>query len=202
MPPSARRPRRRSPEVAVMTTGQTIAPAGAYQALFDAALPGLPGTRHAPLRASREASFARFRTLGFPGPKAEAWKYTSVRALARETYALSDPAAVDRGDDRPLPAARPAGASPGIRQRPVRGRPVRRPVCRTRRRGPLARRGARWRLGDARGMRPRGRRRARLQRAQRRLRGRRRPDPPGAGRPPGRAGAVAVRELRRGISRR
>jgi Fe-S cluster assembly protein SufD len=74
-------------------TGQSIAPADGYQALFTDALPRLPGTRHARLRAWREASFERFRTLGLPGPKAEAWKYTSVRPIARERFTL--PAAVE-----------------------------------------------------------------------------------------------------------
>ena len=89
-----------------MTTGQTIAPAAAYEALFRAALPELPGTRHAPLRAWREASFARFRRLGFPGPKAEAWKYTSVRPLARETFTLPDRRCGRPGDDRALTCCR------------------------------------------------------------------------------------------------
>ena len=77
-------------------TGQTIAPADGYEALFADALPRLPGTRHARLRASREASFERFRALGFPGPKAEAWKYTSVRPIARERFALPATAAIER----------------------------------------------------------------------------------------------------------
>ena len=88
-------PPRRLPE-ARLVTGRTIAPADGYEALFADALARLPGTRHARLRASREASFERFRALGFPGPKAEAWKYTSVRPIARERFALPAAAALER----------------------------------------------------------------------------------------------------------
>jgi Fe-S cluster assembly protein SufD len=77
-------------------TGHTILPADGYDALFAAARPHLPGHRHAPVRARRAASFERFRALGLPGPKAEAWKYTSVRPLAREQFALPTAAPVER----------------------------------------------------------------------------------------------------------
>jgi Fe-S cluster assembly protein SufD len=85
-------PPRRWPEV----TGQRLEAAEGYEALFAGALAHLPGSRDARLRAWREASFERFRTLGFPGPKAEAWKYTSLRPIARERFALPAPVDIDR----------------------------------------------------------------------------------------------------------
>ncbi len=91
---------RRSPESAP-TMQQMIAPSERYAALFEAARGQLPGARHAPLRDWRQASFERFRALGFPGPKVEAWKYTSVRPLVREDYALATPAPVRRADLAP-----------------------------------------------------------------------------------------------------
>jgi len=95
------RPLRRSPELAVVTEPMT-APADGYGRLFEAALPGLPGARRAPVRAWREANFERFRRIGFPGPKSEAWKYTSVRPLVREDYALAPKTALARADIAPF----------------------------------------------------------------------------------------------------
>ena len=83
-------------------TEPMIVPSGDYARLFAAALPELPGTRHAPLRAWREANFDRFRRIGFPGPKSESWKYTSVRPLAREAYALAPRAAVASAEVEPF----------------------------------------------------------------------------------------------------
>jgi Fe-S cluster assembly protein SufD len=100
MQPSVR-PLRRSPELAVMTE-RTSAPTDGYGRLFEAALPELPGARRAPVRAWREASFERFRRIGFPGPKTEAWKYTSVRPLVREDYALPTKVALARADIAPF----------------------------------------------------------------------------------------------------
>ncbi len=54
------------------------------------------------MRAWREANFERFRRIGFPGPKSEAWKYTSVRPLAREAYALAPRTAVASADVAPF----------------------------------------------------------------------------------------------------
>jgi Fe-S cluster assembly protein SufD len=75
--------------------GQTIAPPPLYRDLFGAALPDLPGAAHPFNRRQREASFARFESLGLPGPKAEAWKYTPLAALAGLPFRL--PAAVALG---------------------------------------------------------------------------------------------------------
>ena len=96
------RPLRRSPELAVMTSERMIAPAEDYGRLFAAALPELPGARRGPVRAWREANFERFRRIGFPGPKSEAWKYTSVRPIVREAYALAPKTALARAAVAPF----------------------------------------------------------------------------------------------------
>jgi Fe-S cluster assembly protein SufD len=85
-----------------VVTERTIAPAADYGRLFAAALPALPGARRAQLRAWREANFERFRTIGFPGPKTEAWKYTSVRPLVRDAYVLAPKARLARADVAPF----------------------------------------------------------------------------------------------------
>ena len=64
-------------------TERDLAPAERYATLFRDALPALPGARDPRVREFREASFERFQRLGFPGPKAEAWKYTSVGPITR-----------------------------------------------------------------------------------------------------------------------
>jgi Fe-S cluster assembly protein SufD len=91
-----------------MTTDRSIAPGAPYPALFRAALPQLPGSRHAGIRRLREASFERFMTLGFPGPKTEAWKYTSIGRLARAEFALAPAADLTRAAMQPylVPEAR------------------------------------------------------------------------------------------------
>ncbi len=91
---------RRSPEPTPQTPAM-IAPSERYTALFETALDRLPGTRHGALREWRQASFERFRALGFPGPKLEAWKYTSVRPLARAEYALANAARIGRAELAP-----------------------------------------------------------------------------------------------------
>jgi Fe-S cluster assembly protein SufD len=77
-------------------TERLIAPADDYGRLFADSLSELPGTRRAPVREWREANFERFRRIGFPGPKTEAWKYTSVRPLVREVYRLAPRTIVPR----------------------------------------------------------------------------------------------------------
>ena len=126
MPHSGPSPPRRSPERRWRSPATRSRLAARYPALFEAALAGLPGARHAdgPARGARP-SFERFRALGFPGPKAEAWKYTSVRPLAREQFALRAAASRSRGPTlAPYLLQEPARAAPGVRQRPFRGRPV------------------------------------------------------------------------------
>jgi Fe-S cluster assembly protein SufD len=91
---------RRSPEPAPMMQ-RMIAPSERYAALFEAALPRLPGSSQAPVRDWRQASFERFRALGFPGPKVEAWKYTSVRPVVRDDYSLAAAAGLRRAEIAP-----------------------------------------------------------------------------------------------------
>jgi Fe-S cluster assembly protein SufD len=44
------------------------------------------GAEQSWLRELRQQALARFMSLGFPGPKDEAWKYTRVRALAETVF--------------------------------------------------------------------------------------------------------------------
>jgi Fe-S cluster assembly protein SufD len=83
------------------TTARSIAPDARYAALFGRALPQLPGARHGAIRRRREAGFERFLALGFPGPKTEAWKYTSVGPLARTRFDLASRPQLRRADVRP-----------------------------------------------------------------------------------------------------
>ncbi len=99
MPHLAPRPRR-SPEPAPMMQ-RMIAPSERYAALFAAALPRLPGSAQAPVRDWRGASFERFRALGFPGPKVEAWKYTPVRSVVRDDYTLAAAVGLRRAEIAP-----------------------------------------------------------------------------------------------------
>ena len=80
------------------TTQQRIAPPAHYRALFGAALADLPGAATLPCRRRREESFARFEAEGFPGPKAEAWKYTQLTPLAKLEFRLPERVEVDRAD--------------------------------------------------------------------------------------------------------
>jgi len=83
------------------TTGRSIAPDARYATLFGSALPQLAGARHGAIRRRREASFERFLALGFPGPKTEAWKYTSVGPLARARFDLPSRPQLRRADVKP-----------------------------------------------------------------------------------------------------
>jgi Fe-S cluster assembly protein SufD len=73
-----------------------IEPAADYGRLFDEVKGRLAGD---PRR--REASFARFRELGFPNQRAEAWKYTSLKALAENAPAAPEAIAVTLADLEP-----------------------------------------------------------------------------------------------------
>jgi Fe-S cluster assembly protein SufD len=84
------------------TTQQRIAPPAHYRALFGAALGDLPGAATLPCRRLREESFARFEAQGFPGPKAEAWKYTQLAALAKLDFRLPERVEVGRADLAPF----------------------------------------------------------------------------------------------------
>ncbi len=63
--------------MAVSSATRRIDPAPGYAALFDRLAADLPGAV-----GGRRASFERFGRLGFPTTRAEAWKYTNLRALA------------------------------------------------------------------------------------------------------------------------
>jgi len=84
------------------TAHQRIAPPPHYRALFGAALPDLPGAATLPCRRRREESFARFETLGFPGAKTEAWKYTQLAPLAKLEFRLPSPIEIARADIAPF----------------------------------------------------------------------------------------------------
>jgi Fe-S cluster assembly protein SufD len=84
------------------TTQQRIAPPAHYRALFGAALGDLPGAATLPCRRLRQESFARFETQGFPGPKAEAWKYTQLTPLAKLEFRLPERVEVGRADIAPF----------------------------------------------------------------------------------------------------
>jgi Fe-S cluster assembly protein SufD len=73
-----------------------------YRALFGEALANLPGAATLPCRRLREESFARFEALGFPGPKAEAWKYTQLAPLAKLEFRLPARVELHRADIAPF----------------------------------------------------------------------------------------------------
>ena len=84
------------------TAQQRIAPPAHYGALFGEALADLPGAATLPCRRLREESFARFEALGFPGPKAEAWKYTPLGPLAKLEFRLPTRVDIDAADVAPF----------------------------------------------------------------------------------------------------
>jgi Fe-S cluster assembly protein SufD len=73
-----------------------------YRALFGEALADLPGAATLPCRRLREESFARFEALGFPGAKAEAWKYTPLASLAKLEFRLPERVEFGRADVAPF----------------------------------------------------------------------------------------------------
>jgi Fe-S cluster assembly protein SufD len=81
---------------------QRIAPPPHYRALFGEALADLPGAATLPCRRLREESFARFEALGFPGPKAEAWKYTQLAPLAKLEFRLPARVGLQRDEIAPF----------------------------------------------------------------------------------------------------
>jgi Fe-S cluster assembly protein SufD len=59
-------------------------------ALLDSLLGGFEASQsHAGLPAARKAAFDAVRAEGLPGPRSEAWKYTTLRALERRSFAAS-----------------------------------------------------------------------------------------------------------------
>lgn len=67
-----------------------------YLASYARLEPELAGAEQSWLRELRQHALARFMSMGFPGAKEEAWKYTRVRALAETTFMppISSPAPV------------------------------------------------------------------------------------------------------------
>ena len=55
---------------------------------FAAAFDALVQPEAAALGASRRAALAALQRDGLPGPRSEAWKYTSLRALERRAFAV------------------------------------------------------------------------------------------------------------------
>jgi Fe-S cluster assembly protein SufD len=78
-------------------------PATPYAAAFAAV-----GATCGPEAAARSAAFERFAALGFPGPRDEAWKYTSLRRLqSRSFHPANDEDATDAGRHAPSIGAGP-----------------------------------------------------------------------------------------------
>jgi Fe-S cluster assembly protein SufD len=73
-----------------------IEPAADYTRLFDQVKGELAGDAEL-----RNQSFARFQELGFPNQRAEAWKYTNLKALAETAPAAPAPVAVTLTDLEP-----------------------------------------------------------------------------------------------------
>jgi Fe-S cluster assembly protein SufD len=70
---------------------QAIEPKDHYLAQFAEAQARLPGGGLPWLQAQREAAIARFAERGFPTTREEDWKYTSVRPIEKQAFALNAP---------------------------------------------------------------------------------------------------------------
>ncbi|HTV85677.1 MAG TPA: Fe-S cluster assembly protein SufD [Dyella sp.] len=69
------------------------------EGLRDAANLRLPGSGHAWLDAARRENLEAFVAAGLPDTRAEAWKYTTLRALGQRRFALGDAAAAKHAVD-------------------------------------------------------------------------------------------------------
>lgn len=79
------------------------APVPFVQSMHDAAMQiRLPGSGLAWLDAARAEALQAFAAQGLPEQRNEFWKYTSLRALAQNTYAVGDPQASGRAVDAAL----------------------------------------------------------------------------------------------------
>ncbi|MGE0745837.1 MAG: Fe-S cluster assembly protein SufD [Rhodospirillales bacterium] len=83
----------------VTTNPNRDAAADRFRALFDAAVGDLPGQGVPWLADLRARAIAGFE--GFPTPRSEAWKYTSLARLARTDFALDAPASPAAADVAP-----------------------------------------------------------------------------------------------------
>jgi len=78
---------------------QSPAPMPFIDGLRDAANLRLPGSGRAWLDAARRENLEAFVAGGLPDTRAEAWKYTALRALGQRRFALGDPAAATHSID-------------------------------------------------------------------------------------------------------
>ncbi|HKL78047.1 MAG TPA: Fe-S cluster assembly protein SufD [Gammaproteobacteria bacterium] len=67
---------------------ETTPTVGHYQELFDQAGDVLPGAGVAWVAERRRAALNRFTATGFPAPRAEDWKYTSLKPIEKRPFAL------------------------------------------------------------------------------------------------------------------
>ena len=67
--------------------------------LRDAASLRLPGSGRAWLDTARRENLEAFVAAGLPDTRAEAWKYTALRALGQRRFALGDQGAAARAID-------------------------------------------------------------------------------------------------------
>jgi Fe-S cluster assembly protein SufD len=89
------------------------APVPFIDGLRDAASLRLPGSGHAWLDAARRENLEAFVASGLPDTRAEAWKYTALRALGQRRFALGDPGAATRAID-PTALALPGVEGPRL----------------------------------------------------------------------------------------
>lgn len=75
---------------------RTLEPGPAFDAVYAAAQSALPAAENEGVRALRDDQFARFKRAGLPGPKTEAWKYTSLAAFNRMGFRPPSRVSVDR----------------------------------------------------------------------------------------------------------
>lgn len=78
---------------------QSSTPVPFMDALRDAASARLPGSGLAWLDAARRENLEAFIAAGLPDTRAEAWKYTALRALGQRRFAFGDAAAASRPVD-------------------------------------------------------------------------------------------------------
>lgn len=78
---------------------QSPTPMPFMDALRDAASARLPGSGLAWLDSARRENLEAFIAAGLPDTRAEAWKYTALRALGQRRFALGDAAAASRPVD-------------------------------------------------------------------------------------------------------
>ncbi|RDS85480.1 Fe-S cluster assembly protein SufD [Dyella psychrodurans] len=78
---------------------QSPAPLPFIEGLRDASSLRLPGSGHAWLDTARRENLEAFVAAGLPDTRAEAWKYTALRALGQRRFALGDAGAAKHAVD-------------------------------------------------------------------------------------------------------